>query len=122
MPPVNKRRRVVDDDDDDDNELNSAADACEEEVKRALHIMRGRATGRIAPVKPRALDEQEDTLLGILTDSTVRGKSNSVLILGARGTGKSIICDRALSRLVKCTLKKAQFVSIYSGGTRRGEY
>ena len=56
--------------------------------------------GRIPPPSPRGFDGEQEQLHNLLKTSICRGESNSVLLIGPRGCGKSLVAARAIASAV----------------------
>lgn len=59
-------------------------------------ILRLRLTGQASNVKIKGYDEELNQLTNMLTASMTRGESNSTLIIGTRGAGKTALVNAAL--------------------------
>ncbi|KAK1798857.1 hypothetical protein P4O66_007139 [Electrophorus voltai] len=75
----------------------SAAGECVSEVQR---ILRERFCHQRLPDKPMGLESQYKHLLELLRRTAVHGESNSVLIVGPRGAGKTMLLSCALRELL----------------------
>ncbi|KXS18783.1 origin recognition complex, subunit 4 [Gonapodya prolifera JEL478] len=67
----------------------------------ARAVVVDRLSGRIVPEKEElvGLDEQYSALMTVLEGTVARGESNSVLLVGERGCGKTATLDRVLQDL-----------------------
>eukprot|EP00038_Savillea_parva_P009063 m.180946 g.180946 ORF g.180946 m.180946 type:complete len:509 (+) comp15147_c0_seq1:65-1591(+) len=59
--------------------------------------LRRRLTGIDTPTTTRGYDTERQILTGILTASIVRGESNSAVVIGGRGAGKTTLVEGALA-------------------------
>ncbi|RKO85982.1 origin recognition complex subunit 4 C-terminus-domain-containing protein, partial [Blyttiomyces helicus] len=69
------------------------------DIANARKAILGRVTGRRPPAKLVGLDEQFEKIHDLLERTIRRGESNSMLLVGSTGTGKSVVLDRALEAL-----------------------
>ncbi|KAG0271586.1 origin recognition complex subunit 4 [Linnemannia exigua] len=75
--------------------------ATEEFVSMAKTAISARLAERTLPVALVGLEEQYKKVLGLMRRTIETGESNSCLILGPRGTGKTMLVRRALQDLEK---------------------
>uniref|UniRef100_A0A8C1Z182 Origin recognition complex subunit 4 n=1 Tax=Cyprinus carpio TaxID=7962 RepID=A0A8C1Z182_CYPCA len=75
-------------------------------VSLAQKLLRERLCHQKLPDRPVALDSQYKHLLELLRRTAVHGESNSVLIVGPRGSGKTMLLGCVLRELM--SLKEAQ--------------
>uniref|UniRef100_A0A8C1KL81 Origin recognition complex subunit 4 n=1 Tax=Cyprinus carpio TaxID=7962 RepID=A0A8C1KL81_CYPCA len=75
-------------------------------VSLAQKLLRERLCHQKLPDRPLALDSQYKHLLELLRRTAVHGESNSVLIVGPRGSGKTMLLGCVLRELM--SLKEAQ--------------
>ncbi|KAG0371545.1 origin recognition complex subunit 4 [Mortierella sp. AD032] len=75
--------------------------ATEEFVSMARTAISARLAERTLPVALVGLEEQYKKVLGLMRRTIETGESNSCLILGPRGTGKTMLVRRALQDLEK---------------------
>ncbi|CAF90834.1 unnamed protein product, partial [Tetraodon nigroviridis] len=66
-------------------------------------ILRGRICRQQTPARPEGLEAQHKHLLDLLRRTAVHGESNSVLLVGPRGAGKTTV--RAAFWLLQCALR-----------------
>ena len=73
------------------------------ELQRIKAVILARLTGRAAhaerPPLPSHLQSAYDTLHALLRTTVLSGESNSLLLLGSRGAGKSLLVNTALENL-----------------------
>ncbi|KAK9763609.1 origin recognition complex subunit 4 [Basidiobolus ranarum] len=72
-----------------------------EDVEQARRSILGRITERIPPKELVGLEEQEAKIHDLLERTVSRGESNSVLLIGQRGSGKSMLVNRVLKSLTQ---------------------
>lgn len=70
-----------------------------EAVATATALLRRRLCGKDPPAFTTGLSEARDNLATLLTSSVNRGEGNSVLLVGPRGSGKSLVVRQALERV-----------------------
>lgn len=71
----------------------------------------GKITGR-TPLKPVGLDEDFSQVHQLLEQTITAGEGNSMLIIGARGSGKSLLVNTALSQLTAAYLSDFHIVRL----------
>jgi hypothetical protein len=69
-------------------------------VAKAVAIIRRKVCGRAPPVSPKGFESEQQQLETVLAASICSGESNSVLLIGPRGCGKSLVVERALANVV----------------------
>ncbi|XP_006636292.2 origin recognition complex subunit 4 isoform X1 [Lepisosteus oculatus] len=70
-------------------------------ISQAHKILRERCCHQKLPSKPFGVESQYEHLLELLRRTAVHGESNSVLIVGPRGAGKSMLLSCVLNELQK---------------------
>uniref|UniRef100_A0A8B9KJ02 Origin recognition complex subunit 4 n=1 Tax=Astyanax mexicanus TaxID=7994 RepID=A0A8B9KJ02_ASTMX len=79
-------------------------------------IMRERFCHQKLPDKPYGLDSQYKHLLELLRRTAVHGESNSVLIVGPRGAGKTMLLRCALRELLELQEVKKNVLQVHLSG------
>ncbi|XP_028836620.1 origin recognition complex subunit 4 [Denticeps clupeoides] len=70
-------------------------------LSQAQKILRRRFCHQDVPAMPAGLDSQHKHLLELLRRTAVHGESNSVLIVGPRGSGKTMLLSYVLRELLE---------------------
>ncbi|XP_066519410.1 origin recognition complex subunit 4 isoform X2 [Hoplias malabaricus] len=94
-------------------ETHLAVGECVSQVHR---ILRERFCHQRLPVKPVGLDSQYKHLLELLRRTAVHGESNSVLIVGPRGSGKTMLLRCALRELLEQQEVKKNVLLVHLSG------
>ena len=81
-----------------DNPLDIDLDVHAPSITALQSCVLGKITGR-TPLKPVGLDEDFSQVHQLLEQTVTAGEGNSMLIIGARGSGKSLLVNTALSQL-----------------------
>uniref|UniRef100_A0A3B1JQR4 Origin recognition complex subunit 4 n=1 Tax=Astyanax mexicanus TaxID=7994 RepID=A0A3B1JQR4_ASTMX len=85
-------------------------------VSQVQRIMRERFCHQKLPDKPYGLDSQYKHLLELLRRTAVHGESNSVLIVGPRGAGKTMLLRCALRELLELQEVKKNVLQVHLSG------
>lgn len=72
----------------------SAADSDSAALLAIRSLLTGRLAERVVPEKLVGLDEQYEAVYALLAQGVLHKESNSAVLLGARGSGKSMVCER----------------------------
>ncbi|KAI9143835.1 origin recognition complex subunit 4 C-terminus-domain-containing protein [Paraphysoderma sedebokerense] len=89
-----------------------------EDINAAKKVLLNRLTERTLPPTLVGLQQQENQVYSLLEQSVSQGESNSLLLIGSSGSGKSALVQRILDRLseqYRNTTEKAFFVVRLSG-------
>ncbi|CAG8494331.1 8444_t:CDS:2 [Ambispora gerdemannii] len=81
------------------NEKNKAHIPDEKSIKKIRQELKDRLSERVIPAKLIGLEDEYATLYDILNRTVSMGESNSCLILGGAGTGKTTIVRKAIKEL-----------------------
>ncbi|XP_062852971.1 origin recognition complex subunit 4 [Trichomycterus rosablanca] len=85
-------------------------------VSQVQGILRKRFCHQQLPEKPLGLESQYKHLLELLRRTAVHGESNSVLIVGPRGAGKTMLLRLALRELLELSEVKKNVLQVHLSG------
>ncbi|XP_030628450.1 origin recognition complex subunit 4 [Chanos chanos] len=85
-------------------------------VSQVQRILRERFCHQGLPEKPVGLDSQYKHLLELLKRTAVHGESNSILIVGPRGTGKTMLLSCVLRELMDINEVQKNLLQVYLNG------
>ncbi|KAG7326930.1 hypothetical protein KOW79_010331 [Hemibagrus wyckioides] len=94
-------------------EKHMAVGECVSQVQR---VLRERFCHQKLPDKPVGLESQYKHLLELLRRTAVHGESNSVLIIGPRGSGKTMLLQCALRELLDLQEVKTNVLQVHLSG------
>ncbi|XP_053494382.1 origin recognition complex subunit 4 [Ictalurus furcatus] len=94
-------------------EKHVAVGECVSQVQR---VLRERFCHQRLPDKPVGLESQYKHLLELLRRTAVHGESNSVLIVGPRGSGKTMLLRCALRELLELQEAKKNVLQVHLSG------
>ncbi|XP_072435852.1 origin recognition complex subunit 4 isoform X2 [Chiloscyllium punctatum] len=84
-------------------------------IAKAHMILRARFCHHF-PGKPFGLEAQYKNLMDLLKQTAVQGESNSVLIVGPRGVGKTMLLKSVLSELMEMKYIKENLLQVHLNG------
>uniref|UniRef100_A0A665SVG3 Origin recognition complex subunit 4 n=1 Tax=Echeneis naucrates TaxID=173247 RepID=A0A665SVG3_ECHNA len=84
-------------------------------ITQVQKILRERLCHQQLPEKPEGLEAQHKHLLELLKRTAVHGESNSVLIVGPRGAGKTM-CNEILGDLLEETEAQKNLLQVHLNG------
>ncbi|XP_025944767.1 origin recognition complex subunit 4 isoform X2 [Apteryx rowi] len=94
-------------------ESSSANGECISQVQR---ILRERFCHHHATGKPFGIEHQYRHLLELLKRTTVHGESNSALIIGPRGSGKTMLLNHVLKELMEIKQVRENLLEVHLNG------
>uniref|UniRef100_A0A8B9SBK8 Origin recognition complex subunit 4 n=1 Tax=Apteryx owenii TaxID=8824 RepID=A0A8B9SBK8_APTOW len=94
-------------------ESSSANGECISQVQR---ILRERFCHHHATGKPFGIEHQYRHLLELLKRTTVHGESNSALIIGPRGSGKTMLLNHVLKELMEIKQIRENLLEVHLNG------
>ncbi|XP_048455526.1 origin recognition complex subunit 4 isoform X4 [Rhincodon typus] len=86
-------------------------------IAKAHMILRARFCHHL-PGKPFGLEAQYKNLMDLLKQTAVQGESNSVLIVGPRGVGKTMLLKSVLNELMEMKYVKENLLQVHLNGNR----
>ncbi|XP_020367436.1 origin recognition complex subunit 4 isoform X2 [Rhincodon typus] len=84
-------------------------------IAKAHMILRARFCHHL-PGKPFGLEAQYKNLMDLLKQTAVQGESNSVLIVGPRGVGKTMLLKSVLNELMEMKYVKENLLQVHLNG------
>eukprot|EP00041_Stephanoeca_diplocostata_P021233 m.490008 g.490008 ORF g.490008 m.490008 type:complete len:377 (-) comp21774_c0_seq19:934-2064(-) len=69
-------------------------------VSKIQECIRRRLIGITPPTRPSGYAAEFEELSALVTASACQGESNSALVIGSRGSGKSLLVERAIDRAI----------------------
>ncbi|KAL1021799.1 hypothetical protein UPYG_G00018150 [Umbra pygmaea] len=85
-------------------------------ISQVQTILRERFCHQMLPEKPVGMESQYKHLLELLKRTAVHGESNSVLIVGPRGSGKTMLLKCVLRELLEVTEVKKNVLQVHLHG------
>ncbi|XP_074766206.1 origin recognition complex subunit 4 [Athene noctua] len=85
-------------------------------ISQVQKILRERFCHHYAPGKLFGMDHQYRHLLELLKRTTVHGESNSALVIGPRGSGKTALLNRVLKELRKMKQVRENLLEVHLNG------
>ncbi|KAK3753290.1 hypothetical protein QZH41_015229, partial [Actinostola sp. cb2023] len=86
------------------------------DVQEAVNIMRSRLFNGDAPEVLHGLGDSTSQLKSLISRCAEYGESNSVLLVGPRGSGKTLVLRTALDDLCKLNTVKKNMLQVYLNG------
>lgn len=85
-------------------------------VAQLQKVLRERLCGEELPEEPEGVDAQHKHLLELLRRTALHGESNSVLLVGPRGAGKTMLLKSVLKELLKDKDVDQTLMQVYLNG------
>ncbi|KAI9345253.1 origin recognition complex subunit 4 C-terminus-domain-containing protein [Obelidium mucronatum] len=96
----------------EEQELRDPLENVDESIRQARLSIQARLCGKVLPLETPGLDDAIEKLSDLANNSIIKSESNSVLLIGPRSSGKTMVIRKALDKF-----PADKFVTVWLDGT-----